>query len=156
MCADGQLYNQNMSLYAKTNVIRLYFIYIGPSDADTDVQTALQNMADTTGGKVIRASDATALAGAYNTIAGDLITEAGVNTVVSADFGSVIVNNAVTGNVFNYVGDPVLTTVPPTAPTTFPGSICSTDIAKTPMVQSKRTSFRDPTKQEFRSHKSVQ
>ena len=108
-CTDGEFTEQNLSIYAKDHNIRLYFIFFAGTPTATAV-TQLTTAAQATGGFYQHATSAADLNNAYNRIAGDLITEAGVDTTVSLDFGNLIVNNhAETGEkYFMYVGDPTV------------------------------------------------
>lgn len=103
-CTDGETSNQNLSLYAKNSRIRLYTISFA-STLDSSAVAALQVMASTTGGFYSHAPDASGLQEIYKKIAGDLITEAGVNTTMNISFGTVSVNNeSLPGDeVFEYV-----------------------------------------------------
>ncbi len=92
-------------------------------------------MAEATGGFYQQATTAAALNDAYTKIAGDLRTEAGVNTRVSMDFGHLIVNGALVApgsKIFDYVGDPVITGQAPSMP---PGSTMLDKYNKTPSGQ---------------------
>lgn len=105
--------NQNMSAYAKNNGIKIYSIAFANS-ISTSGKTTLQTLAVSTGGKYYEAS-ATNIADVYTAIAGELRTEAGVNTQVDLDFGTIEVNYELievndTFRVFDYVSDPVLST----------------------------------------------
>jgi hypothetical protein len=133
-CLDGEFTNQNLSIYAKNNDIRLYFIFFAGTP-DATAQSTLTDMAEATGGFYLRATTAAELNDAYRRIAGDLITEAGVDTTVTCDFGTMIVNNAeTTDDVLDYIGDP--TVVSPVKgvdfPTTEPGSTMLDKYNKTP------------------------
>ena len=98
--------NQNMSAYAKNNGIKIFTIgfadTITPGGRDT-----LRILAESTGGKYYNAS-ATNIADVYTAIAGELKTEAGVNTQVDLNFENIEVNYEVvamnsTYKVFDYV-----------------------------------------------------
>lgn len=89
---DGEFTNQNLSRYAKAGSIRLYTISFASTLDDVAVQ-ALQVMAETTGGFYSHAPDAAGLLDIYTKIAGDLQNEAGVNTTMNINFGTVSVNN---------------------------------------------------------------
>lgn len=107
-CTDGEFTNQNLSIYAKNNKIRLYFIFFAGTP-DATAESTLKTMAEATGGFYQKATNADELNDAYNRIAGDLITEAGVDTMVTLDFGQLIVNNALAApgtEILSYVGDP--------------------------------------------------
>ncbi|MFA5330754.1 MAG: VWA domain-containing protein [Methanoregula sp.] len=108
---DGQLTNQNMSVYARNNNIRLYMISFA-SKLDPQAVSDMQVMADSTGGFYQHAPDAATLAQIYTLIAGDLNTEAGVNTTMSVKFDTVNVTGvSVPGaEVYDYVYDPMAST----------------------------------------------
>jgi len=93
-CTDGQLTEQNMSIYAKDHNIRLYMITFSASESDLDSQavTDMKVMANATGGYYSYAPDGTTLASIYTKIAGDLQTQAGVNTTMTAAFSNVNVS----------------------------------------------------------------
>jgi len=103
-CTDGEDTNQNMAIYAKNNNVRLYTISFAATLNPTAVD-ALQYMANTTGGFYEHAPDGEKLADIYTRIAGELKTEAGVNTGMDAVFENVEVNGApIAGDqVFDYV-----------------------------------------------------
>jgi len=99
--------NQNMSVYAKNNNIRLYTIGFSAHSTDFDPQaiTDMQVMANATGGFYSYAPDAATLSQIYTKIAGDLKNDAGVNTTMLADFQNVNVTGvSVPGpQVYDYV-----------------------------------------------------
>jgi hypothetical protein len=109
--------DQNMAVYAKNNNIKLYTISFA-GNLDTDVVNAMKTMAESTGGFYEHAPDAARLAEIYTRIAGDLRTEAGVDTTAVLDFGMVTLNNesVIGSDVFTYVPDP------PAQPHKSPGS----------------------------------
>jgi hypothetical protein len=130
-CTDGEFTTQNLSVYAKNNNIRLYFIFFAGTPDDTAV-TDLTAAAVGTGGFYQKATSAAELNDAYKKIAGDLQTEAGVDTQMSLDFGSLIINKVAVGpnaQVFEYVGDPVVATG---SPAIQPGSTMLDKYNKTP------------------------
>jgi hypothetical protein len=95
--------------WAAANGIKVFTIGIG-SDADA---TELQNYATETGGTYYAASDQTQLSGIYATIAGQLIKQAGGNTTMVTNFGSISVGGASVssiGNYMNYVYSPPVST----------------------------------------------
>jgi len=135
-CLDGEFTTQNLSIYAKDNKIRLYFIFFA-GDPDPIAKSTLETMAKATGGFYQKATSAAELNDAYNRISGDLITEAGVDTQVSLDFGQLIINEVPVApgtEVFTYVGDPSVTTPVKGVdfPTTEPGSTMLDKYNKTP------------------------
>ncbi|PKL58793.1 MAG: hypothetical protein CVV34_00930, partial [Methanomicrobiales archaeon HGW-Methanomicrobiales-5] len=133
-CTDGEFTNQNLSVYAKNNNIRLYFIFFAGTP-DADAKSTLETMATATGGFYQRATTAAELNDAYTRIAGDLQTAAGVNTNVSIDFGQLIVNNVPTASgdtIFDYVGDPIIAGH---LPLISPGSTMVDKYNKTPSGQ---------------------
>ncbi|MDO9549741.1 MAG: VWA domain-containing protein, partial [Methanoregula sp.] len=138
-CTDGEFTNQNLSVYAKNNNIRLYFIFFAGTP-DATAKSTLETMATATGGFYQRATSAAELNDAYTRIAGDLITEAGVDTQVSVDFGQLIVNNvpATPGDeIFDYIGDPIVASPVKGVdfPTIEPGSTMVDKYNKTPNGQ---------------------
>jgi len=137
-CTDGEFTEQNLSIYAKDHDIRLYFIFFAGTPTARAV-TDLTVAAEATGGFYQRATTAAELNDAYAKIAGDLKTEAGVDTKASLDFGSLIVNNNpptdVTSNpYFEYVGDPPVANPRKgiDLPSTWPGSTMLDKYNKTP------------------------
>ncbi|MEI8331434.1 MAG: hypothetical protein WCF90_07280 [Methanomicrobiales archaeon] len=100
-----------MSIYVKNNNIRLYFTFFA-GKLDTDAEKTMKAMAEATCGFDHNSTTAPAQNDAYTKIAGDLRTEAGVDTWVSMDFKHLIVNGALVAprsKIFDYVGDPVIT-----------------------------------------------
>jgi len=98
--------NQNMSAYAKNNGIKIYTIGFANTLSQGGRDT-LRYLAESTGGKYYPAS-ATDIADVYTAIAGELRTEAGVNTQVDLNFENIEVNYEVvamnsTYKVFDYV-----------------------------------------------------
>ncbi|CVK33359.1 VWA domain-containing protein [Methanoculleus bourgensis] len=108
---------QNMAVYAKnnSNSVRLYMISF--SNDITENSTTWETMdalAEETGGKHYHAVTGDDLARIYTEIAGELKTEAGVNTAMNLDFGTIQVNDEdrVGSGVFTYVHkDGVSTTI---------------------------------------------
>lgn len=92
--------NQSMSVYAANNNIKIYSISFG-DDLSVNGTTTLETLAKSTGGKYYPAPDATKLAAIYTEIAGELKTEAGVNTTMDLKFTDIELNNVSTPN-----GDP--------------------------------------------------
>jgi hypothetical protein len=103
-CLDGEFTEQNMSIYAKNHNIRLYMISFASTLDPTAVQ-AMNIMANATGGFYEHAPDATKLNEIYTRIAGQLKEDAGVNTQMDINMGSIEVNNEPEdgGGVFEYV-----------------------------------------------------
>jgi hypothetical protein len=99
-----QLTEQNMSVYAKNNNIRLYMISFAQT-LDPQAVSDMRVMANATGGFYQHAPDAATLNQIYTKIAGELNDKAGVNTTMNTDFQNVIVNNATIpgGNVYDYI-----------------------------------------------------
>lgn len=81
---------QNMSNYAKENNIKIYSIAYG-SGLSSAGTTTLRVLAESTGGKYYIASSAD-IGQIYKDIAGDLKTEAGVNTQMNLNFDTIEVN----------------------------------------------------------------
>jgi hypothetical protein len=124
---SGRNSNQNMSNYAKNNSIRIYSIGYA-EDISTGGKETLRILAESTGGEYFDGSAAN-IDEIYTTIAGKLQEEAGVNTTMDLDYGSIEVNyNLTTINetyqVFNYVPftniDSWFETDPPTRPEGYP------------------------------------
>jgi len=93
--SDLNATNQNMTLYAKNNGIKIYSI------AFAGERSTLRTLAEGSGGKYYPATAAN-IADVYTAIAGDLKTEAGVNTQADLDYGTVNINQAPTSGVFTY------------------------------------------------------
>ncbi|NLZ30019.1 MAG: VWA domain-containing protein [Methanomicrobiales archaeon] len=97
---------QNMAVYAAEKNIRLYMISfsddIGEGKATWETMDIL---AGATGGRHYHAATGDDLARIYTEIAGELKTEAGVNTVMNLDFSAIQVNgeDRVGSDVFSYV-----------------------------------------------------
>jgi len=135
---DGEFTEQNLSIYAKDHGIRLYFIFFAGTPTTTAV-TQLSTAANATGGFYQHATSAADLNDAYAKIAGDLKTEAGVDTTASLDFGTLIVNDqpptdVTTNPYFAYIGDPTVANPRKgiDIPTTWPGSTMLDKFNKTP------------------------
>ncbi|WP_301677101.1 VWA domain-containing protein [Methanoculleus methanifontis] len=99
----GEVTNQNMSNYAIANNISLYTITFAYNP--DNVRTAMETLANSTDGFYEHAPDADDLTDIYERIAGELKTEAGVDTELDVVFENVEVNgNLTTGtSVFDYV-----------------------------------------------------
>ena len=120
---------QDLSLYAKEKKVRIYTIsFVATNGSGSTTWETMKTLATTTGGKHYWASDAASLAKVYTDIAGELRQEAGVQTQVNLNLGSVIVNDHVdtSGQVFDYVGDP---SVPVSASSPFPAQPYTFDVA---------------------------
>jgi hypothetical protein len=107
-CLDGETTNQNMTNYAISKNVRIYTIGFAnglSSQAVKDMNT----LAVGTGGFYRNASTGTDLTSVYNEIAGDLKSEAAVNTSMTLDFGvqTITVNDFLQNgeDVFSYVND---------------------------------------------------
>jgi len=116
-CDNGRFTNQNMSVYANsgdgTEKVKIYSIGFA-SVLDSNVERDLGILSEATGGEYVWARDEAALKNVYTEIAGELKTEAGVDTGLDIVFENVEVNEAfVSGTeVFDYVHeDGVSTTV---------------------------------------------
>jgi hypothetical protein len=107
---SGQFSNQNMSIYAKNNGIKIYSIAFGNSISAGGKNT-LEILALASGGKYYTAS-ATDITDVYKQIAGDLKDEAGVNTTMTADFQNVNVTGVTLpgAQVFSYISHPTYST----------------------------------------------
>ena len=110
-CANGQFTSQNMSEYAKANNIRLYTISFAQNIPASE-SAALTIMANSTGGFYKHAPTQADLANVYQQIAGDLKTEAGVNTTMLVDYQNIKVNGVpIPGaQVFSYISHPTYST----------------------------------------------
>jgi len=104
-CDDGQFTNQNMSIYAGENGIRIYALSF-VNEPSTDVKNALNILTNSTGGYYKHAPDANTLNALYNEIALELSEDAGVNTTAQTDFGTLTVNDQLidTSSMFQYMG----------------------------------------------------
>jgi hypothetical protein len=107
-CLDGMNTEQNMSIYAKNNHVRIYAIAFA-QQLDPVAVAGLQSMANYTGGFYEYAPDEANLAEIYKRIAGDLrIDAAAIDTEMDLDFESLNVtyDNITTlmpgRNVFSY------------------------------------------------------
>jgi hypothetical protein len=100
---SGKFSNQNMSIYAKNNGIRIYSIAFG-NLISAEGKKTLSILANGTGGKYYTAS-ATDITDVYTAIAGDLKDTAGVNATMNLNYQNVEVNSTPMsgGLVFDYV-----------------------------------------------------
>jgi len=107
--------DQNMSVYAKNNGIRLYMIsFSGDITENSPTWKTMDTLAGATGGKHYHAATGADLAAIYAEIAGVLKTEAGVDTTMTLDFGTIRVNDedCEGETVFTYVyEDSISTTI---------------------------------------------
>ena len=103
--------NQNMSVYAANNQIRLYSLSF-VQQPQTQTKNALMNMANSTGAFYRHAPDQAALETLYTQIAEELKDNAGVNTSMIVDFENVKVTGVTMpgDEVFDYVYDPTAST----------------------------------------------
>jgi hypothetical protein len=110
-CDNGQFTEQNMSIYAKNNNIRLYTLTFA-SNVAPDEASALSILANSTGGFYRHAPDQAALEKVYADIAGELKDTAGVDTKMVADFSNVNVTGVTIAgaDVFDYVYHPPVST----------------------------------------------
>mgnify|MGYP005840660445 CR=1 FL=1 len=90
---SGKMSNQNMSVFAMSNDIRIYSIAFANDISDEGKRT-LKVLAESTGGKYYYAPTGDDLAGVYTDIAGILKTEASVDTELDVIFENVEVNEA--------------------------------------------------------------
>lgn len=97
---------QNLSAYAADNNIRIFTISYSESLSDS-ARSTLRSIAESTGGKYYHAPGPDALGPIYTEIAGELKTEAGVDTELDVAFQNVEVNGELESgsDVFDY--DPV-------------------------------------------------
>lgn len=100
----GDLTNQNLSVYAANNNVTIYSIAFGNGLSSAGV-TTLQTLAESTGGTYYHAPTGDDLAAIYCDIAGDLKTEAGVNTEMDVLFKNIELNNV---SQVNDPDDPIL------------------------------------------------
>jgi len=82
--------NQNMSNYAKNSNIKIYSIAFA-EDMTSEGRATLEILANSTGGKYYEAT-ATNIGDVYTAIAGDLKTEAGVNTTMTLFYDKVVLD----------------------------------------------------------------
>ncbi|MDI6867929.1 Ig-like domain-containing protein [Methanoculleus sp.] len=103
---------QNLAAYAADNEIRIFTISYSES-LSGDARSTLQSIAESTGGRYYHAPAPDALGPIYADIAGALKTEAGVNTTINIDFGTIQVNSEERegGRVFSYVYEDGVSTV---------------------------------------------
>jgi hypothetical protein len=101
--SDLSAEDQNMATYAQNNNIRIYSIAFA-QDISTTGKSTLQTLATTTGGTYYEAPTADDLTAIYTEIAGELKTEAGVDTAMDISFENVEVNGIQTpgDDVFAY------------------------------------------------------
>jgi len=105
---SGELTNQNMSNYANsgdnTEKVRIYTIGFA-SVLKSDVVEDLKTLSKATGGKYVWVGNAEDLSRVYTDIAGELKTEAGVDTKMDINFENVEVNEVSKpgADVFDYV-----------------------------------------------------
>jgi len=93
---DGQHTNQNMSVYAMSGTpdkqVRVYTIGFAET-LDSRVEQDITILSEATGGSYLWAGDEEDLTAVYTQIAGELITEAGVNTKLHLSHEFVLINN---------------------------------------------------------------
>lgn len=113
---DGQATNQNMAVYAKNHNIRLYMIAFASYESalGSQAKADMKTLANSTGGFYEYAADGSALTATYTKIAGELNEQAGGNTTVSLNFGTISVvnvsSNADIGNYLDYRYAPPVST----------------------------------------------
>jgi len=95
---------QNLSVYANNNGIPIYSIAFKDGISGDGIKT-LKTLAESTGGKYYYAPDSTQLEAIYASIAGELKTEAGVNTEMDVKFDTIELNNVSQPNL---PSDPIL------------------------------------------------
>jgi len=91
-CTDGEFTNQNMSRFARDNGVKLYTITFAYKPGPT-VNETMRILATSTDGFYEHAGSGEELTDIYERIAGVLKTEAGVDTRMSLDFGTIRVND---------------------------------------------------------------
>ena len=105
---DGQHTNQNMSVYAMSGTpneqVRVYTIGFAGT-LDQRVVQDITTLSEATGGSYIWAGDEEDLTAVYTQIAGELITEAGVNITLHLSHDNIVINMTVFrgGDLFEYV-----------------------------------------------------
>ncbi len=105
---DGQHTNQNMSVYAMSGTpdeqVRVYTIGFAADLAPRVVQD-VTILSEATGGSYVWAGNEEDLTSVYTQIAGELITEAGVNTTLHLSHDNIVINMTVYqgGDLFEYV-----------------------------------------------------
>lgn len=82
---------QDLSVYAQSKSVKIYSIAFA-NDISAGGKATLQKLAESTGGKYYYAPSGDDLAAIYTAIAGELKTEAGVNTTMGVSFKNVKVN----------------------------------------------------------------
>jgi hypothetical protein len=104
-CDDGQFTQQNMSIYAQENGIRIYALSF-VNEPSQNVKDALNILTTHTGGYYKHAPDSTKLNELYAEIALELTEDAGVNTTAQTDFGTLVVDDQLTdtSSMFQYMG----------------------------------------------------
>jgi len=100
----SDLSDQDLSEYAANNNVTIYSIAFGDGLSANGV-TTLRTLAENTGGTYYYAPTGDDLAAVYTSIAGDLRTEAGVNTEMDVMFENIELNNVTRAN---DPGDPIL------------------------------------------------
>ncbi len=102
-CTNGEFTNQNMSRFAIANDVKLYMITFAYNPSKT-VNETMRILATSTGGFYEHAPSGAKLTEIYKRIAGELKTEAGVDTAMTV-FENVEVNGAPipAANVFKYI-----------------------------------------------------
>ncbi|MDD4127666.1 MAG: VWA domain-containing protein, partial [Methanomicrobium sp.] len=88
---------ENLSVYAKNNNIKIYTIAFAETLSEEGRKT-LKILGESTGGKFYNNVDASNINDVYRDIAGDLKTEAGVNTQMNLDFSNIELNNVTVPN----------------------------------------------------------
>lgn len=109
----GPFSEQNMSVYAKNNMVRIYTIAY-TSEVTQGGKDTLRYLAEQTGGTYYEAPSNGDLVGIYVQIAGALRYEAGIGTTMNVNMGSVVINNKTVPGItaFDYVHeDGISTTV---------------------------------------------
>jgi len=105
---DGQHTNQNMSVYAMSGTpdeqVRVYTIGFAQTLTPRVVQD-ITILSEATGGSYVWAGNEEDLTAVYTQIAGELITEAGVNTTLDLSHDNIEINMTVFqgGDIFEYV-----------------------------------------------------
>ncbi|HPD11407.1 MAG TPA: vWA domain-containing protein [Methanoregulaceae archaeon] len=114
VCTDGLNTNQNMSVYANSTTVsrkvRLYAIGFA-QDLNDDVENALRTLTLSTDGWYSWAGNAEKLNSLYSQIAGELKTEASVDTQMDISYENVVIDSTYPGGeVFDYVHVPDIST----------------------------------------------
>lgn len=109
--ADGEFTNQNMSNYAISGNISLYTITFA-YNPDSEIRSAMETLASSTNGFYEHAPSGEQLNDIYKRIAGELKTNASVDTEMNVVFENVMVNKTFESgaDVFDYIHEDGIST----------------------------------------------